>query len=81
MEETRSLHKGKIELVDLGGVKVTRVIHEPGWRWSKRVKPAVGTDSCRVGHLIHLKTGSVGSYFKPLLKPSHLLDNKIEIMQ
>ena len=28
-----------------------------------------------------LKTGSVGSYFKPLLKPSHLLDNKIEIMQ
>ena len=28
-----------------------------------------------------LKTGSVGIYFKPLLKPSHLLDNKIEIMQ
>jgi len=42
MEETRSLHKGKIELVDLGGVKVTRVTHEPGWRWSECVKPIVG---------------------------------------
>jgi hypothetical protein len=31
-EETRSLHKGKIEVVDLGGVKVKRVIHErPGY--------------------------------------------------
>jgi hypothetical protein len=30
---------------------------------------------------VSVKTGSVGSYFKPLWKPSHLLDNKIEIMQ
>jgi hypothetical protein len=29
-EETRSLHKGRIEVVDLGGVKVTRVIHDGG---------------------------------------------------
>ncbi len=59
MEETRSLHKGKIELVDLGGVKVTRVIHEPGWRWSECVKPAIGTDSCQVGHLIHVTSGRI----------------------
>src|SRR6266478_9374462 len=58
MEETRSLHKGKIELVDLGGVKVTRVTHEPGWRWSECVKPIVGTDSCQVGHLIHVTLGA-----------------------
>ncbi len=51
-EETRSLHKGKIGVVDLGGVKVKRVIHEPGWRWSECVKPDVGTNSCQVGHLI-----------------------------
>ena len=56
-EETRSLHKGKIEVVDLGGLKVKRVIHEPGWRWSECVKPAVGTDSCQVGHLIHVISG------------------------
>jgi hypothetical protein len=58
-EETRSLHKGKIEVVDLGGVKVKRVIHEPGWRWSECVKPAVGTDSCQVGHLIHVISGRI----------------------
>jgi hypothetical protein len=46
-EETRSVHKGKIEVVDLGGVKVMRVIHEPVWRWSECVKAAVGTDSRR----------------------------------
>jgi hypothetical protein len=51
--------RAKIEVVDLGGVKVTRVIHEPGWRWSKCVKPAVGTDSCRVGHLIHVISGRI----------------------
>ena len=58
-EETRSLHKGKIEVVDLGGVKVRRVIHDPGWRWSECVKPVVGTDSCQVGHLIHVISGRI----------------------
>ena len=43
----------------LGGVKVTRVIHEPGWRWSECVKPAIGTDSCQVGHLIHVISGRI----------------------
>ena len=43
----------------MGGVKVTRVIHEPGWRWSECVKPAVGTDSCQVGHLIHVTSGRI----------------------
>jgi hypothetical protein len=41
-EETRSQHKGKIEVVDLGGVKVRRVIHDPGWRWSECVKRLLG---------------------------------------
>ena len=58
-EETRSLHKDRIAVVDLDGVKVTRVIHEPGWRWSECVKPTVGTDSCQVGHLIHVLSGRI----------------------
>ena len=40
-------------------LKVTRVTHEPGWRWSECVKPAVGTDSCQVGHLIHVTSGRI----------------------
>ena len=51
--------RARIEVVDLGGVKVMRVIHEPGWRWSECVKPAVGTDSCQVGHLIHVISGRI----------------------
>jgi hypothetical protein len=58
-EETRSLHKGKTELVELGGVEIRRVTHEPGWRWSECVKPVVGTDSCQVGHLIHVLSGRI----------------------
>ena len=58
-EEIRSLHKGKIEVVDLGGVEIRRVTHEPGWRWSVCVKPIVGTDSCQVGHLIHVISGRI----------------------
>jgi len=58
-EETRSLHKGKIEAVDLGGVEIRRVTHEPGWRWSECVKPTVETDSCQVGHLIHVLSGRI----------------------
>jgi hypothetical protein len=56
-EETRALPKGKVEVVDLEGVKIRRVLHEPGWRWSECVKPAAGTDSCQVGHLIHALSG------------------------
>src|SRR5262249_50057826 len=58
-EEIRSLHRGKIEVVDLGGVEIRRVTHEPGWRWSECVKPDVGTDSCQVGHLIHVLSGRI----------------------
>jgi hypothetical protein len=58
-EEIRSLDKGKIQVVDLGGVRIRRVIHEPGWRWSECVKPDVGSDSCQVGHLIHVLSGRI----------------------
>ena len=40
-----SVHKGKIEVLNLGDVEIRRVTHEPGWRWSECVKPNVGTDS------------------------------------
>jgi len=56
-EETRPIDKGKVEVVDLGGVKAMRVRFEPGWRWSECVKPIVGTNSCQVAHLIHVISG------------------------
>jgi hypothetical protein len=44
---------------ELGEVKAMRVTNRPGWRWSDCVKPVVGTDSCQVGHLIHVISGRI----------------------
>ena len=43
-EETRSIDKGKIEVVKLGDVTAMRVRFEPGWKWSECVKPVVGSN-------------------------------------
>ena len=59
-EETRSIEKGRIEVVKLGDVTAMRVRFEPGWRWSECVKPVVGTASCQVGHLMHVVSGRMG---------------------
>jgi hypothetical protein len=59
-EETRNIDKGKIEVLNLGGVQVMRATFQPGWKWSECVKPVVGTDSCEVSHLIYTVSGRMG---------------------
>jgi hypothetical protein len=56
-DETRSVDKGRIEVVDVDGVTVMRARFEPGWRWSECVKPVAGTDSCQVAHLVYVVSG------------------------
>ena len=56
-EETRNVDKGKVEILDLGGVQVMRATFQPGWKWSECVKPVAGTDSCGVSHLIYTVSG------------------------
>jgi hypothetical protein len=56
-EEVRPIEKGKLEVVDLGGLKSMRATFQPGWRWSECVKPIAGTDSCQVAHLIYVISG------------------------
>ncbi len=45
-DEVRKFENGKIELVKMGGGTIGRAKFEPGWRWSKHVKPIAKTDSC-----------------------------------
>ncbi len=59
-EETRSIDKGKLEIVKLGDVVAMRGRMEPGWRWSDSVKPIAGTASCEVAHLLHVLSGRLG---------------------
>jgi uncharacterized cupin superfamily protein len=59
-DETRSVEKGRVEVVQLGDVTAMRARFEPGWRWSECVKPVAGTESCQVAHLMHVVSGRMG---------------------
>ena len=48
--EVRKFDKGKVEIVNMGGVTVGRATFEPGWKWSTCVKPIAKTESCQHAH-------------------------------
>lgn len=56
-DETRRFRKGKVELVKMDGVKVGRATYEPGWRWSKSIKPQAKTASCQAPHFQYHVSG------------------------
>jgi quercetin dioxygenase-like cupin family protein len=58
-DETRAFEdsKGRLELVNLEGGSVGRAIFEPGWQWSKHVKPIVQTESCQAAHTGYFVSG------------------------
>lgn len=56
-DETRSFTHGKIDIVNIGGTQVGLARFEPGWKWSKDVKPIVGTSSCQAPHLGYVIAG------------------------
>ena len=56
-DETKKLQKAKKESVAVGGVTIARITAEPGWRWSKDLKPVGGTESCQVHHIIYIVSG------------------------
>jgi hypothetical protein len=59
-EETRPFEgKGQAELVNLGGKAIGRGVFEPGWAWSKNVKPIAKTDSCQAHHLGYCVSGGM----------------------
>jgi len=49
-DEVRDFPDGRVELVTIGGAVVGRAVLEPGWRWSKSLKPIAGTKSCEAPH-------------------------------
>jgi quercetin dioxygenase-like cupin family protein len=51
-DETRKfVDKGHIDILDFAGLAVMRGTFEPGWQWSKHVKPIAKTDTCEVDHV------------------------------
>ncbi len=58
-DEVRTFEKGKLELLNIGGGVVGRLTLEPGWRWSKHVKPVAKTDWCEAPHFQYHASGRI----------------------
>jgi len=56
-DRARALGIGRLELVDLDETTVGRVTLPPGWRWSRDVRPVVGTSSCQNRHVAYAISG------------------------
>jgi hypothetical protein len=57
-DETRPFEgNGQVEIVMIDGRAIGRGTFEPGWRWSRNVKPIAGTDSCQTHHLGYVLSG------------------------
>lgn len=57
-DETRPFEaNGRVEIVRLNGHEVGKAVFEPGWSWSRDVKPTAGTDSCEFPHFCYVLSG------------------------
>src|SRR5262249_43526512 len=56
-DETRSLPKTTVEVVNFGEVSAMKTTFDPGWRWSEHVKPTAGSASCQVAHFGYVLSG------------------------
>ena len=58
-EETRQFEDGMghLDLVDLDHGGIGRATFEPGWQWSKHVKPIAETESCMASHMGYCVSG------------------------
>ena len=60
-DETRAFEKGSLDLVDVAGAQIGRLVLEPGWRWSDHVKPLAGTEWCEAPHFQYHVSGTLRS--------------------
>ena len=58
-DEVRKPDKTIVEIVRLEDFTFGRFNFEPGWSWSKCIKPVVKTDSCQASHAGYCVSGSM----------------------
>jgi class 3 adenylate cyclase len=59
-DEVRTFPAGRLDVVHLDEVAISRFVFQPGWRWSKDVAPIAGTRSCQHRHLGYTISGTLG---------------------
>jgi len=52
-----------LDIVSVGNSRVKRVVYPVGFRWSKNMKPQVGTDLCMHAHVGFLARGRIHMEF------------------
>lgn len=57
-DKTRTLSKGKFDLVRIGGLHIGRATYEPGWKWSVDVGAHTGLRFCPTEHVGIVIAGS-----------------------
>jgi class 3 adenylate cyclase len=56
-DETRTVPRALLRVVNLGEVAVGHAVWQPGWRWSTDLRPIAGTDWCENHHLGYALSG------------------------
>jgi len=56
-EEINKPEKLTREIVTIGGLTIKRITAEPGWQWSKHLKPIQKTESCQRDHVLYVISG------------------------
>lgn len=56
---TRVIGGVKLAVASAGAARVKRMIYPPGFRWSKAMKPVVGTDRCMHAHVGFIARGEI----------------------
>ena len=49
-DATQAPPLSRVDTIKIGDRTVLKQIYQPGWQWSKHIKPLVGTNSCQVHH-------------------------------
>lgn len=58
-DQVRQFPTGRCDIVTLDEMTIGRFVFQPGWRWSKDVKPVAGTQSCQFRHLGYTVSGAL----------------------
>jgi len=53
----------QLDIVPVGNSRIKRVVYPVGFRWSKNMKPQVGTDYCMHAHVGFLARGTIHMEF------------------
>ena len=56
-DQIHTFPNSQVSVVELAGFTVSRTLLQPGWQWTRDIKPTVGTDWCEIEHTGYVISG------------------------